>query len=131
MYTIDYAHSIPHQVFYYSTVAEMFSNKRRSVKTSESREKLPTGVTAAFSMPNQMLYLFRSQHFCKRDLYYDRIPAYVRMLFGDSVTNLSRYQLNFIIVYKYKNLQNYKKKLIMIILNVSFTENCLVNRHAY
>ena len=96
IYAIDHAHSIPHQVFYYSTVAEMFSNKRRSVKTSESREKLPTGVTAAFSMPNQMLYLFRSQHFCKRDLYYDRIPAYVRMLLRDSVTNLSRYQLDFI-----------------------------------
>ena len=130
MYTIDYAHSIPHQVFYYSTVAEMFSNKRRSVKTSESREKLPTGVTAAFSMPNQMLYLFRSQHFCKRDLYYDRIPAYVRMLFGDSVTNLFRYQLDFIEAYLYKNLHNHKN-FILIILNVSFTENCLVNRHAY
>ena len=65
------------QVFYYSTVADTFAPKRRSVKHFESREKLPAGISAAFSMPNSIIYLFKEKLVCVRPLLYDRNPPYV------------------------------------------------------
>ncbi|CAG2100323.1 unnamed protein product [Medioppia subpectinata] len=63
-------------VFYYSTVGDIFTRKRRHVKHYESAEKLPPGVTAAFSMPDQMLYLFQGNHYCYRELFYNKKPLF-------------------------------------------------------
>ncbi|CAG2100322.1 unnamed protein product [Medioppia subpectinata] len=46
------------------------------LKHYESAEKLPPGVTAAFSMPDQMLYLFQGNHYCYRELFYNKKPLF-------------------------------------------------------
>ena len=77
IHIITYNENPIEQVFYYSTVADVFAPKRRSVKHSESKEKLPAGVTAAFALPNQIIYLFKDGLYCERELYYNGKPAFV------------------------------------------------------
>lgn len=57
------------QIYHFVTENKTFK-KVKVTNYLNSAEKFPPNITAAFSMPNGFVYLFRNDKYCVRELYF-------------------------------------------------------------